>query len=102
MNIDGTGNRAAASLFGPERVFYVIGRNKIAPDLHSAIARAKNTACTKNARRLGTKTPCTASGELRCYDCDSPARICSATVILERPCNGMTVELVFINEDLGY
>ena len=102
VNIDGTGNRAAASLFGPERVFYVIGRNKIAPDLHSAIARAKNTACTKNARRLGVKTPCTASGELHCYDCNSPARICSATVILERPCNGMTVELVFINEDLGY
>ena len=25
VNIDGTGNRAAASLFGPERVFYVIG-----------------------------------------------------------------------------
>lgn len=80
----------------------MIGRNKIAPDLHSAIARAKNTACTKNARRLGTKTPCTASRELRCYDCNSPARICSATVILERPCNGMTVELVFINEELGY
>lgn len=102
VNIDGTGNRAAASLFGPERVFYVIGRNKIAPDLHSTIARAKNTACTKNARRLGVKTPCAASEELRCYDCNSPARICSATVILERPCNGMTVELVFINEDLGY
>lgn len=102
VNIDGTGNRVAASLFGPERVFYVVGRNKIAPDLHSAIARAKNTACTKNARCLGIKTPCTASGELRCHDCNSPARICSASVILERPCNGMTVELVFINEDLGY
>ena len=53
VNIDGTGNRAAASLFGPERVFYVIGRNKIAPDLHSAIARAKNTACTKSADAWG-------------------------------------------------
>ena len=29
VNIDGTGNRAAASLFGPERVFYVIGRNRL-------------------------------------------------------------------------
>ena len=40
VNIDGTGNRAAASLFGQQRVFNVIGRNKIAPDIHNAIDQA--------------------------------------------------------------
>ena len=29
VNIDGTGNRIAASIFGPKRVVYVIGRNKV-------------------------------------------------------------------------
>lgn len=102
VNIDGTGNRVAASLFGPKRVYYVVGKNKIAPDLHSAINRAKNVACTKNAVRLGVKTPCAAAGGERCYDCSSPARICNATVILERPMNGMETEIVFVNEELGY
>lgn len=102
VNIDGTGNRVAMSLFGPKRVYYIIGKNKIAPDLHGAIARAKNVACTKNAMRFGTKTPCVANGGDKCYDCNSPARICNATVILERPCNGMEVELLFVNEELGF
>lgn len=102
VNIDGTGNRVAASLFGPKRVFYVVGKNKIAPDLHSAINRAKNIACTKNAVRLGVKTPCAANGGDHCYDCNSPARICNATVILERPMNGTETEIVFVNEELGY
>lgn len=102
VNIDGTGNRLAASLYGPKRVYYVIGKNKIAPDLHGAIARANNIACTKNAMRFQTKTPCVANGGDKCYDCNSPARICNAMVILSRPCNGMEVELLFVDEELGY
>ena len=37
VNIDGTGNRVAASLFGSQEVFFVLGVNKITPDLASAI-----------------------------------------------------------------
>ena len=102
VNIDGTGNRVAASLFGPKRVFYIVGKNKIAPDLSGALKRAKNIACTRNAVRLGVATPCRASADDHCYNCSSPARICNATVILERPMNGMETEIVFINEELGY
>lgn len=102
VNIDGTGNRLAASLFGPKRVIYIVGKNKVEPDLHSAINRARNVAAVKNALRFGTKTPCVASGGEKCFECSSPERICNAMVILERPCTGMEVELVFINEDLGY
>lgn len=102
VNIDGTGNRLAASLFGPKRVYYLVGKNKIEPNLHAAIDRARNVAAAKNAVRFGKQTPCVASGGEKCFQCNSPERICNAMVILERPCTGMEVELVFINEDLGY
>lgn len=102
VNIDGTGNRVAASIFGPKKVYYVVGKNKIAPDLHSAIRRAKDIAAAKNAVRLNRKTPCAANGGDKCYNCSSPERICNATVIIERPCGGMEVELLFVNEELGY
>ena len=102
INIDGTGNRLSESLFGPKRVYYVIGKNKIAPDLSSAMDRARNIACPKNAARFNKKTPCVVSDDQKCYDCNSPERICNAILILERPCTGMEVEMVFINEDLGY
>lgn len=102
VNIDGTGNRVAMTVFGPEKLYFLVGRNKIRPDMHSALMRAKNVAAPKNAVRLNRKTPCVANGGDRCYDCVSPERICKATVILERPCSGIDTELLFINEDLGY
>ena len=102
VNIDGSGNRLAASLFGPKKVYYIIGKNKIEPDLKSAMDRARNTACTKNAMRFQIKTPCVANGGDKCYDCNSPARICNAFLILERPCSGMEVELLFVDEELGF
>lgn len=102
VNVDGTGNRLAASLFGPKKVVYVVGKNKIEPDLPSAMKRARNVAATKNAIRFNKKTPCVATGGERCFDCNSPERICNATVILERPMNGMETEILFIDEELGY
>lgn len=102
VNIDGTGNRVSMTLFGPEKLYFIIGRNKIEPDLKRAIHRAKNIASPKNALRLQVKTPCVANGGDRCYNCSSPERICKGTVILERPMNGMTVEVVFVDQDLGY
>ena len=102
INIDGTGNRVSETLFGPEKVYFVVGGNKIEKDMHAALMRAKNVAAPKNAVRLGCKTPCAVNGGDRCYDCNSPERICHATVILERPCKGMDAEIVFIDETLGY
>ncbi|MCI8454634.1 MAG: LUD domain-containing protein [Lachnospiraceae bacterium] len=102
VNIDGTGNRLAASLFGPKRTIYLIGKNKIEPDLVSAMKRARNVAAVKNAERFQTKTPCVASGGEKCFACNSPERICNATVILERPMKGMETELLFIDEELGF
>ena len=75
LNIDGIGNRVAATLFGHEKVYFVIGRNKLAPTYDEALWRARNIASPKNAQRLGKKTPCAVKGD-RCYDCKSPDRIC--------------------------
>ena len=68
VNIDGTGNRVSQTLYGPEKIYFIVGSNKIEPDLARAMERAKNVAAPKNARRLGSATPCAAKGD-RCYDC---------------------------------
>ena len=101
INIDGTGNRVASTLFGHKRVYFVVGRNKLAPTFDEALWRARNVAGPKNARRLGVGTPCAAKGD-RCYDCDSPERICRGLVVLWRSMRGCDAEVVLVDEELGY
>ena len=102
INIDGAGNRVASTLFGHEKVIFVVGRNKIAPDYDAALWRARNIAGPLNARRLAKKTPC-AVGELKCHNCKSPDRICAALVVLwEKPALAGQVEVVLINEEIGF
>lgn len=102
INIDGSGNRVAATIYGPQVVYLVVGRNKIAPDLEAATWRAKNIAAPLNAQRLQTATPCAVKGD-KCYDCDSPGRICRVTAVFDRKPNGIShYEVILIDEDLGY
>lgn len=101
VNIDGTGNRVAASICGPRKVVYVIGRNKIVDGgVDAAIARVKRCACPPNARRLSKRTPCAATG--KCADCDSPDRICKVTAIFDRPPTGTPTSVILVDDDLGY
>ena len=101
VNIDGTGNRVAASIFGPKRVVYVVGRNKlVAGGVVEAIGRAKRGACGPNCRRLGKKTPCAATG--LCGDCDSPDRICKVTAVFDRCPTHTSTRVIVVDEDLGY
>lgn len=100
VNIDGMGNRVAATLFGHEKVYFVIGRSKLAPTYEEALWRARNIASPKNAQRLGKKTPCAVKGD-RCYDCKSPDRICRGLVTLWGPMMGMEAEVLLVDEDLG-
>ena len=101
LNIDGIGNRVAASLFGHEKVYFVIGRNKLAATYEEALWRARNIAAPKNAQRLGKKTPCAVKGD-RCYNCKSPDRICRNLVVLWEPSMGMETEVILVDEDMGY
>ena len=100
INIDGAGNRVASTLYGHKRVYFIIGRNKLAPTYDEALWRARNIAAPKNARRLGKKTPCAVKGD-RCYDCKSPDRICRGLVVLWGPSMGVETEIVLVDEDLG-
>lgn len=103
VNIDGTCNRLASTLYGHEKVYFIIGENKIADDLEGAIWRARNIASPLNAKRLNKNTPCAKNkDENKCYNCSSPERICAAlTVFWERP-KGQKYEVVLIREALGY
>ena len=100
VNIDATGNRVGAMVFGPRRVIVVAGANKIATDLEAALARVKTFACPPNARRLGFDTPCAHTG--LCTDCNSPQRICRVTTIIERQPRATDLAVCLVNEDLGY
>lgn len=102
VNIDGFGNRVAGTIYGPERVFLVVGRNKIAPDLTGAIDRARNIAAPLNARRLNRHTPC-AVGEPRCHDCRSPEKVCGVmTVFFMPPTSIKEFHVILVDETLGY
>ena len=103
VNIDGSGNRVAATLYNHERVVYVVGVNKITPDLESAVFRARNVAAPLNTRRLGLKTPCAVGKEIRCYNCSSRDRICCGVATLLWPMRSIKVtEVVLVGESLGY
>lgn len=102
INIDGTGNRVASTIYGHETVYFIVGRNKLAPDYDAALWRARNIASPKNAQRLNRKTPCAAKGD-RCYDCQSPERICRAlTVLWEAPTGVGRYEVILIDQELGF
>lgn len=101
INIDGVGNRLAGALYGHRKVWFVVGRNKLAPTYDEALWRARNIAAPKNAQRLGCKTPCAVKGD-HCYDCKSPARICRGLSVLWEAMLGMEMEVILIDEELGY
>lgn len=101
VNIDNTGNRVAAMVFGPEQVIVVAGQNKIVAGLDEALERIKTKVAPVNTQRRGDKTPCAVTGQ--CQDCHSPDRICRVTAILERKTKGVgTFSVIIVGETLGY
>lgn len=103
VNIDGNGNRIASMFYGHEHVIYLIGINKLTPDLPSAIERARHVASPLNARRLQRKTPCALTEPMRCHDCSSPERVCSGMAILMEKMGSIKETNVYlIGESLGY
>jgi hypothetical protein len=100
VNLDGSGNRVAAMMFGPKKVLLVVGVNKIAPDLESALARVKHYAGPINGMRIGFNTPCAQNG--LCVDCKSPQRICNMWSIIEGHMAKGRIHVKLVGENLGY
>lgn len=100
VNVDGLGNRVAGFAFGPDKVIIVVGRNKIVKDVAAALGRIRNVAAPMNAKRLGAATPCATTGV--CSDCDSPARICNLTLIVEKQRFPGRMTVILISQELGF
>jgi hypothetical protein len=99
VNIDGIGNRVAPTIFGPPKVIFVAGANKLADDLEAALARVKSEAAPIHAWRDGYKVPCGNTGV--CNDCRSPNRMCRVTAIHEGPTKQTETHVILIGQDLG-
>lgn len=99
-NVDGTGNRVAAMLFGPKKVVIVVGVNKIVKDIDEAIKRNREVAAPLNAKRLNRSTPCAKVGY--CMDCRSKDRICNEYTIIRRQADPTRMHVIFVDEKLGY
>ena len=100
VNIDGNGNRVAAISWGPKKVIFVIGLNKVAQTVETALARARGTASPINAQRFDINTPCRIDGT--CHNCNSPESICSYVHFLRNSRNKGRHVVVLVGEDLGY
>ncbi|MBP3837870.1 MAG: lactate utilization protein [Prevotella sp.] len=100
VNIDGNGNRVAAITWGPERVIFLVGMNKVCQDVDSALARAWGTAAPVNAARFDIQTPCHADG--CCHQCHSPQSICNYIHFLRNSHPVRRHIIILVGENLGY
>lgn len=101
INIDGTCNRVSSILFGHEKVYLIVGENKISKDYDETLWRVRNVAAPKNAQRMKAKTPCARKGD-KCYKCESPGRICRALTVLWAPPLRSDFEIILVHEELGF
>ena len=99
VNIDGNGNRVAAITWGPKKVIFVIGLNKVAQTVEAALSRVRGTASPINAARFDINTPCQHDGI--CHNCNSPESICNYVHFLRNSPRGRHT-VVLVGENLGY
>ncbi len=100
VNIDGTGNRVGAIIYGPKNVLVVAGMNKVEDSLEAAVRRARTVAAPMNKQRFESlKTPCAITGA--CGDCKSEGCICNQ-IVITRHCRPVgRIKFILVGEDLG-
>ena len=99
VNIDGTGNRMAAIVFGPESVIVVAGMNKVMDTLEDAVTRARTVAAPMNKQRFPNMTPCEVTGT--CADCKSEGCICNQILITRHCRPAGRIKFILVGEELG-
>ena len=100
VNIDGNGNRVAAITWGPRRVIFVVGLNKVAQDVGAALQRARSTASPINAARFDIDTPCRKDGV--CHNCNSAQSICNYIHFLRNSHPERRHIVILTGLELGY
>ena len=100
VNIDGNGNRVACLAYGPKKVFVIAGKNKLVGSVQEGIERVRTIAAPKNAVRGGYKTGCLREGI--CVDCYLPECMCGQILITRFNRIPGRINVILIEEDLGY
>ena len=100
VNVDGTGNRVAAIIYGPKTVLVIAGMNKVTDSLESAITRARTVAAPMNQQRFQLNNPCTVTGI--CADCKTEDCICNQIVITRHCRPTGRIKIILVGEDLGF
>lgn len=100
VNVDGTGNRVGAIIYGPKTVLVIAGMNKVEDSLENAITRARTVAAPMNQQRFGLNTPCTKTG--CCADCKSEECICNQIVITRHCRPAGRIKFILVGEELGF
>ncbi|WP_026511313.1 lactate utilization protein [Butyrivibrio sp. LC3010] len=100
INIDGNANRVSAIAQGPKKVIFIVGMNKVCPDVDSAMKRARNVAAPINAQRFGLATPCAKTG--KCMDCKSPDTICCQFLMTRYSRHEGRIHVILVDENLGF
>lgn len=100
VNIDGTGNRVAATIYGPKSVIVVAGMNKVEDDLESAIRRARTIAAPMNNQRFSNDNPCSVTGT--CGNCKNETCICNQIVITRHCRPAGRIKFILVGEALGF
>ncbi len=110
-NVDGNSNRVAAMLFGPKKVIVIVGVNKIVDNILDASDRVKRDAAPPNCVRLKKETYCASTGKCVtaddenayfCDGCSSPDRICCNYTVMSVQRIKDRVNVIIVNENLGY
>ena len=99
VNIDGTGNRVAAIVYGPKNVLVIAGMNKVADTLEEAMHRARTVAAPMNQQRFRLPNPCSVTGT--CADCKSLTCICNQILITRNCRPAGRIKFILVGEDLG-
>lgn len=100
VNIDGNSNRVSAYAYGPKKLVLIVGMNKVAGDVDSALKRARNSAATMNVQRFGLKTPCQQTGA--CMNCKSPDTICCQFLITRFSRHKDRIHVILVDDNLGF
>ena len=100
LNIDGTGNRVAALIYGPKQVLVIAGMNKVCKDLGEAMTRVRNIASPPNCIRLDKQTPCASTGV--CGDCLSADCICNQIVTTRNSRDPQRIKVILVEGSWGF
>ena len=100
VNIDGTGNRVAATIYGPKSVLVIAGMNKVEDTLEDAITRARTIAAPMNCQRFNLNNPCSVTGA--CGNCKNETCICNQ-IVITRHCRPVgRIKFIVVGEELGF